>query len=35
MVTKRIPEEVKAQVNEIVAQFNERSSDPTCRAVQF
>jgi hypothetical protein len=30
MVTKRIPEEVKAQVNEIVAQFNERSSDPTC-----
>ena len=30
MVTKRIPEEVKAQVNEIVAQFNERSNDPTC-----
>ena len=30
MTTKRIPDEVKAQVNEIVAQFNERSNDPTC-----
>jgi hypothetical protein len=30
MATKRIPDEVKAQVNEIVARFNEGSNDPTC-----
>ena len=30
MATKRIPNEVKAQVNEIVARFNEGSNDPTC-----
>lgn len=31
-----IPDEVKAQVNEIVARFNEGSGDPTCfYAVRF
>jgi hypothetical protein len=30
MAAKRIPDEVKAQVNEIVARFNEGSNDPTC-----
>jgi hypothetical protein len=30
MATKRIPDEVKAQVNEIVARFNERINDPMC-----
>jgi hypothetical protein len=30
MATKRIPDGVKAQMNEIVAQFNERSNNPTC-----
>ncbi len=30
MSTKRIPDEVKAQVNEIVTRFNEGSGDPTC-----
>jgi hypothetical protein len=27
---ERIPDEIKAQVNEIVARFNEGSRDPTC-----
>jgi len=30
MGKKRIPDEVKAQVNEIVERFNEGSGDPTC-----
>ena len=30
MSTKRIPDNIKAQVNEIVARFNEGSGDPTC-----
>lgn len=30
MSAKRIPDEIKAQVNEIVARFNEGSGDPTC-----
>lgn len=30
MSTKRIPDDVKAQVNEIVERFNEGSGDPTC-----
>jgi hypothetical protein len=30
MTTKRIPDKVKAQVNESIARFNERSSDPAC-----
>ncbi len=30
MSKKRIPDEVKAQVNEIVERFNEGSGDPTC-----
>ena len=30
MDTKRIPDEIKAQVNEIIARFNEGSGDPTC-----
>ena len=30
MSTKRIPDDIKAQVEEIVARFNEGSNDPTC-----
>jgi hypothetical protein len=30
MGKERIPDEIKAQVNEIVARFNEGSGDPTC-----
>ena len=30
MSTKGIPDDIKAQVNEIVARFNEGSGDPTC-----
>jgi hypothetical protein len=30
MAKRPIPDEVKAQVNEIVARFNEGSNDPTC-----
>ena len=30
MTKKGIPDNVKAQINEIVAQFNEGSGDPTC-----
>ena len=30
MSTKRIPDNVKAQVEEVVARFNEGSNDPTC-----
>ena len=30
MSTKGIPDDIKAQMNEIVARFNEGSGDPTC-----
>ena len=30
MSKKRIPDNIKAQVNEIVARFNEGSGDPSC-----
>ncbi|MBN1811306.1 MAG: hypothetical protein JXA14_05690 [Anaerolineae bacterium] len=30
MATRQIPDEVKAQVSEIVVRFNEGSNDPTC-----
>jgi hypothetical protein len=30
MSTKGIPDDIKAQVNEIVARFNEGSGDPDC-----
>jgi hypothetical protein len=36
MAAKQIPDDVKAQVNEIIARFNEGSHDPTCYyAVRF
>ncbi|MCP4601053.1 MAG: hypothetical protein GY847_11095 [Proteobacteria bacterium] len=36
MSKKGIPDEIKAQVNEIIAQFNQGSGDPTCfYAVRF
>ena len=36
MSKKKIPDEVKTQVSEIIARFNEGSNDPTCfYAVRF